>query len=659
MTGPTFPSQPNTSAGNSGGGGSSEFAYWAFISYSHSDEKSAAWLHRTLETYRVPGNLVGKAHRDGPLPRRLFPVFRDRDELASGHDLNEKIQRALEGSRYLVVLCSPRSARSLYVNEEIRRFKLMGRRERILAIIIEGEPKDVGGPADCFPQALRHPLRDDGSIDTTVALDPIAADARPDKDGPHNASLKVLAGMLEVGLDTLLQREKLRARRAMLRTALQAAAVLALAPLFVLGADAGLGLPGGESIRAWLDQEQMSVLRPPAESARVLADARKLRADLMAKFAEYRLPNDLYTNAEPASRKSSDGRIIDPTYWNTGQIISAIGRNPDLTPADAAIAMRGLRRLFTPDIIRTEPPAPGQPPVPMGWNEKDKIGNPTQGEVAAWICTALATCTDAMRRLEVLKGDPTSDAELAKDWATVTQVLGHHYHPQARGGWAMYPRQAEKDRYSHYTSTLMLMALLEARQAGLSWQGSTERRDELLRETAARLIAGYERDLDFPGWQSDDREMEARSLDGLTLQIYALLLSAENDGAIPPLPESMVADITAHLTRCAVRTLSYPLTSGEFSYVVEMDAGTGVRPMKFTEGINFHWYPWAIEACTQWQRRARRIPQPQLHITRVRRTLGHLVVDLGPEAIPMLGKGGNWTLAELLYCLGSVAPEKP
>ena len=57
-----------------------EYKYWAFISYSHQDEKWAAWLHKGLETYRVPQRLVGREERDFPVPKKIFPVFRDREE---------------------------------------------------------------------------------------------------------------------------------------------------------------------------------------------------------------------------------------------------------------------------------------------------------------------------------------------------------------------------------------------------------------------------------------------------------------------------------------------------------------------------------------------------------------------------------------------------
>ena len=39
--------------------------YYAFISYSHRDEKFATWLMEAIETYKVPRQLVGKQGRLG------------------------------------------------------------------------------------------------------------------------------------------------------------------------------------------------------------------------------------------------------------------------------------------------------------------------------------------------------------------------------------------------------------------------------------------------------------------------------------------------------------------------------------------------------------------------------------------------------------------
>ena len=117
------------------------FKYWAFISYSHTDKRWAKWLHRRLESYRLPAKLVRHAGAEEPLPRRISPIFRDQDELPTSSDLGEAITRALESSRHLIVICSPRSAKSHWVNEEILTFKRIGRADRIHLFIVEGEPK--------------------------------------------------------------------------------------------------------------------------------------------------------------------------------------------------------------------------------------------------------------------------------------------------------------------------------------------------------------------------------------------------------------------------------------------------------------------------------------------------------------------------------------
>ena len=88
------------------------YRYWAFISYSHKDAGWAAKIHRRLETWRVPRNLVGRVTSSGTIPRKLFPIFRDRDELSGGENLDDVLKAALKQSRYLVVLCSPGSAAS-------------------------------------------------------------------------------------------------------------------------------------------------------------------------------------------------------------------------------------------------------------------------------------------------------------------------------------------------------------------------------------------------------------------------------------------------------------------------------------------------------------------------------------------------------------------
>jgi tetratricopeptide (TPR) repeat protein len=177
--------------------------YKAFISYSHADEAHASWLQRALERYRTPKALL----RSRPdLPARLYPIFRDSSELASSTDLSESIQRAMDDSDALVVICSPAARASRWVNEEIRRFRASGRGERIFCLIVAGSPEPDA--VDCaFPTAL---LQDDSG---NALHEPLAADLTAAGGGKRDAMLRIAAGLLDVGIDQLKRRDAQRQAR--------------------------------------------------------------------------------------------------------------------------------------------------------------------------------------------------------------------------------------------------------------------------------------------------------------------------------------------------------------------------------------------------------------------------------------------------------------
>ena len=190
--------------------------YWAFFSYSSKDADLSRRLYRRLETYAIPRDLVGRPGRDGPVPKRLFPCFRDRDELPLSADLGGSIEDALRASRYLIVICTPDSARSRWVNEEVRFFKSLGRGDRILAIIAGGEPNASDRPGketnECFAAALRYAVDETGKL-TERRAEPIAGDLRPGGDGRTSAFLKAVAGITGLGYNAFAQREAKRRRR--------------------------------------------------------------------------------------------------------------------------------------------------------------------------------------------------------------------------------------------------------------------------------------------------------------------------------------------------------------------------------------------------------------------------------------------------------------
>ncbi len=207
------------------------YKYWAFISYSHQDRAWGDWLHKTLETYRVPARLVGQPSRDGQVPARLFPIFRDRDELPSSANLGDALNESLRDSRYQIVICSPRAAASKWVNEEIKYFKSLGREDRVLCLIVDGEPNvfDIPGRdiEECFAPAIRYRVDRNGQITNEIA-EPIAADAREHADGKRGAKLKLLSGLLGVGYDELVQRERQRQFWQRLQQTALAAAVVGM-----------------------------------------------------------------------------------------------------------------------------------------------------------------------------------------------------------------------------------------------------------------------------------------------------------------------------------------------------------------------------------------------------------------------------------------------
>lgn len=206
--------------------------YFAFLSYSHKDTADADWLHGELERFRVPSNLAGKLTSSGVIPSRLTPIFRDRHELAASRDLGAEIREALETSRCLVVLCSPAAATSKWTNAEIELFKRLHPHGCVIAAIVRGEPfaSEIQGreQEECLPPALRLQY-DRRGRSTGRRLEPLAADLREAGEERRLGFLKIVAGILGVGLDDLVRRDELRRQRRLAGIAAGSIAGMAIA----------------------------------------------------------------------------------------------------------------------------------------------------------------------------------------------------------------------------------------------------------------------------------------------------------------------------------------------------------------------------------------------------------------------------------------------
>ena len=204
--------------------------YRAFISYSHKDKATAKWLHAQLERFTMPKKLIGTVTSLGAVPKRLSPIFRDQDELPASGNLGAELEDALSRSLFLIVICSPTSAQSKWVNQEILRFKMLHGSNKVLALIEDGEPNSPDPEQECFAPGLKFDVSADGNITDTLC-EPIAADMRKNADGKRLALLKLVSGITALPLDNLVQREA--ARR--MRTLVQISTVSLIAAVFAVG----------------------------------------------------------------------------------------------------------------------------------------------------------------------------------------------------------------------------------------------------------------------------------------------------------------------------------------------------------------------------------------------------------------------------------------
>lgn len=159
--------------------------YFAFISYKSEDVEWAVWLQHELEHYHLPASFNGR----DDIRKDLRPIFRDIDELSAGN-LPEQIHEALVNSQNLIVVCSPKSAKSPWVNQEVETFISLGRTNCIFPFIVEGN-----SPEEYFPPALLKLPKNQERLGGEVS-----------KNGRDAAFVKIVAGMLHVEFDSLWNR---------------------------------------------------------------------------------------------------------------------------------------------------------------------------------------------------------------------------------------------------------------------------------------------------------------------------------------------------------------------------------------------------------------------------------------------------------------------
>ena len=194
--------------------------YAAFISYRHCplDMAVAEAVHKQIERYRIPKDL----RKNGE--KHLGVVFRDRDELPLSNNLTEDIYEALDHSRFLIVICTPETPESLWVDREIQYFIKKHGRERVLTVLAAGSPEES------IPKRITHIWADDG-VTVVGQIEPLCAflvDETQKKvlRNLRSEFLRLVAAMLGCPYDALKQRQKRYRARKMTAICAAAAAVV-------------------------------------------------------------------------------------------------------------------------------------------------------------------------------------------------------------------------------------------------------------------------------------------------------------------------------------------------------------------------------------------------------------------------------------------------
>ena len=295
------------------------YKYDAFISYRHvePDQSIAKQVHQMIETFKAPKEF----YQNGKRP--VFRVFRDREELAA-RDLSASIEEALETSRYLIVICSKRTPLSEWCQREIETFKSLHGSERIIPVLIEGEP------GEAFPLPLKE-LKGEESVSEILA-----ADIRPDEtlnadfegyealQNNNKAKLKeltkksldilktekyrVMATILGCSFGDLKQRDKERKSKRIMTVSTVAGAVFLIFGLFMANAYQKAELARQEAV-----QSNASILMKRSKDFTKEGDF--IKAVLVAKEAMKSIkPNMKYYD----TLKAEEDSIFNSMIYHSG-----------------------------------------------------------------------------------------------------------------------------------------------------------------------------------------------------------------------------------------------------------------------------------------------------------------------------------------------------
>lgn len=149
--------------------GTNQYKYYAFVSYRGTDVKWAKWFVKSSDNFLIPTITAEEVKGGIKEPARLkkddkylYPVFRDRDNLMSGHLLSQ-ILEAIDTSKKIVVLCSPNAAKSgSWMDDELNHIINSGRISNIIPLVVDGRIYSIE-EYEAAGRSIEDPFEDDSN----------------------------------------------------------------------------------------------------------------------------------------------------------------------------------------------------------------------------------------------------------------------------------------------------------------------------------------------------------------------------------------------------------------------------------------------------------------------------------------------------------------
>ncbi|MBO4241716.1 MAG: toll/interleukin-1 receptor domain-containing protein, partial [Clostridiales bacterium] len=301
--------------------------YDAFISYKHAplDSKIADHVQKNLEHFRIPDKIRQKTGK-----KKIERVFLDKDELPITADLSETISNALKSAEFLIVICSPETKKSVWVQREIEFFLEHHSRNNVLTVLVDGEPFEV------IPEIL---LKEERTVTdeegrehkVTIDLEPLSCDYRlPINTAKKKELPRLASAIIGCSYDELMDRNRqYRMRRmALIFGVIMSLGIALTVYMFITQAQIKENLLAAKRSRA---------LYLANESTRLYNEMRRIDAIQLALAA---LPQDNEFDVIPeAERALADstlayqpcvGNSIEATWnYNMPHEIRYIGVSPD------------------------------------------------------------------------------------------------------------------------------------------------------------------------------------------------------------------------------------------------------------------------------------------------------------------------------------------